>query len=167
VDLDQRPAFIDLRVLPAVALPAAGLEERPVGGHSQLRGRGLDEPVEPDLVLDLGAIMGPVVLGDVQPAGIPVDDERNLGDVTVVDAKGVDPLPAGPLREVAEPLGEAPAQVAELVFDGSRSAPASSGVRRPGRYEVARCVSRCARSSTLAILTPTRASVGRYACSGG
>ena len=113
-------------------LPPPGLEKRPPGRHAQLGRRGLEHPVEPDLVLDLRPLVGPVILGGVQPAGIPIDGQRDLRNVAVIDPKGLDPLAAGPLGEVLEPFGQPAAKVADLV--GSRAAGfAGVGRRLPGR----------------------------------
>ncbi len=111
-------------VLATPPLPAAGLEKGSPWKHAEFGSRGFDHPVQPDLVLDLGAVVGPVVFGHVQPAGIPVDRQRNLGDVFVVHPEGLDLLPAGPLGEMLEPLGEPAAEVAclgcEIAAAGNR-----------------------------------------------
>jgi len=109
--------------------------------------------------------MRPLVFGRVQPARIPVDDERDLGDVAIVDAKGLDPLPARPLRERLEPLGEPAAEVADLV--GGRARPRPAGVGCVGRF-VGRAVgagtvrgaSRGQDSPMLGILAPIPAGGG-------
>ena len=132
VDLEAEPSFphgqhrltvADLLVLPARALAAAHLEKTATRRHAELGGGRLDHAVEPDLVLDLGPLVRPLVLGGVQPAGVPVDDERDLGDVAIVDAKRLDPLAAGPPREVPEPFREAAAEVADLVGRGPHPEP--------------------------------------------
>ena len=69
-------------------------------------------------MLDLRAFVRPLILGRMQPAGVPVDDERDLGDVAIVDAKRLDALAAGPLRDVLEPLRQSAAKIADLIGDG-------------------------------------------------
>jgi hypothetical protein len=75
-------------------------------------------------VLDLGPLVRPVILGGMQPARVPVDRQRDLRDVAIIDAEGLDALTPCPLREVLESLGKPAAEVTDLVGNGSGARPA-------------------------------------------
>ena len=77
-------------------------------------------------MLDVGAFVRPLILGGVQPAGIPIDHQRDLGDVAVIDTKRLDPLATGPLGEMFEPFGEPAAEVADLIVGRARARTAGS-----------------------------------------
>ena len=149
VNRDHCLSFGQFLVLLSRPLPPPCLEKRAVGGHGEFRGSRLDHPVEPDFVLDLGPLVRPVILRRMQPAGVPVDRQRDLGDVAVVDAKGLDPLAAGPLREVLEPFGEPAAEVTNLVGSRARARPA--GAWRAGR---SRFVVRAVGAGTVRVASP-------------
>ena len=117
-------------------------------------------------MLDLGALVRPLVLGRMQPAGIPIDHEWDLGNVAIVDTKRLDPLPAGPLCEMLEPLGEPAAEVAELIGGRARARSAggeSRSIRGAVGARTVRVFSLLPRRQTLEILVPILA-CGGNAC---
>ena len=118
---EHRLALADLLILPAGPLPLPHLEKSLVHWHAEFERRGLDHLVEPHVVLDLRAFMRPLILGRMQPAGVPVDHKRNLGNVAIVDPKRLDALAAGPLGEMLETLREPAAKIADLIGDGPRA----------------------------------------------